>query len=231
MKHPFLTGGSPARPARLYLGAGYELRDSDVLDTEDGRRLASGVVTGAAGVVASGIRLSAVRDTRDNVVNPTRGSFHTASAARFGGGAAGDVEMTRYTLDLRRYLPVREGHVFGLQGYLRSTTGEVPFQLLPQLGGQDIMRGTYEGRYRDRHLVAAQVEYRARLWRRIGLVAFAGAGQVTHRLGDIALGDLHYSIGGGLRFMIDRQERMNLRLDVGRARGASGTYITAGESF
>jgi hypothetical protein len=31
--------------------------------------------------------------------------------------------------------------------------------------------------------------------------------------------------------MIDRQERMNLRLDFARGRGASGTYITAGESF
>jgi hypothetical protein len=121
--------------------------------------------------------------------------------------------------------------VLGLHGHLRSTNGDVPFQLLPRLGGQDIMRGTYQGRYRDRHLLAAQAEYRVELWRRIGVVAFVGAGQVADRLGAVALDDLHYSLGGGLRVMIDQRERMNLRLDLGRGRGASGTYISAGESF
>jgi hypothetical protein len=215
----------------LYVGVGYELRNSAVLEAEDGRQLASGGVTGSAGGLASGIGLTVARDTRDNVLNPTRGSFHTASTVRFGRAAGGDFDMTRYTLDLRRYFPVLDGHVFGLQGYLRSARGDAPFQMLSRLGGQNIMRGTYQGRYRDRHLVAAQAEYRAQVRPRIGVVAFAGAGQVADRLDALALGDLHYSVGGGLRFMINRQERMNLRFDFGRGRGASGTYITAGESF
>jgi hypothetical protein len=93
------------------------------------------------------------------------------------------------------------------------------------------MQDTY-GRYRDRHMVAGQAEYRLHVWRRVGVDAFVGAGQVTPRLDAVALSDLHYSVGYGLRILRDPQERMNLRIDMGCGRnGASGLYFTVGEAF
>jgi hypothetical protein len=54
----------------------------------------------------------------------TTGSSHRVRhATRFGG----DIDMVRYTVDLRHFLPVRDGHVLGVQAYLRATTGDVPF--------------------------------------------------------------------------------------------------------
>lgn len=215
-----------------YLGVLYQARSAAMIERAEDGRLAADGVAGSDGGLVSGAGAVAMWDTRDNILFPTTGSFHTASIFRSGGPLGGDFQMTRYSVDLRRYLSLRDGHVVAFQGYLRSVAGDVPFDMLPRLGGQSIMRGTFQGRYRDRHLVAAQAEYRAHLWRRLGLAAFAGAGQVAPDLDAVALTDLHYSLGLGFRFMIDRRERMNLRIDLGYGRdGASGVYITVGESF
>jgi hypothetical protein len=216
----------------MYLGVLYQVRNAVMVDRAEDGRLAGGGVPGSDGGMVSGAGGVGMWDTRDNILFPTTGSFHTASVFRSGGAWGGDFQMTRYSVDLRRYLSVRDGHVLGFQAYLRSVAGDVPFDMLPRLGGQNIMRGTFQGRYRDRHLVAAQTEYRAHLWRRLGLAAFAGAGQVAPELDAISLSDLHYSLGLGFRFMIDPRERMNLRIDLGFGRdGASGVYITVAESF
>jgi outer membrane protein assembly factor BamA len=216
----------------LYLGAACEIRDTEIIEREEDGLLAGGSVRGSEGSLVSGGGLVLAWDTRDNVVNATSGSYHTASVFRTGGLLGGDFSFTRYTLDLRRFVPVRQGHVLGLHGYGRAVTRDVPFDLMPRLGGQNIMRGTFQGRYRDRWLLATQAEYRFHLWWRLGAVAFAGAGQVAERLDAVSLADLHPSVGGGLRFMLDPRDRMNLRFDLGYGRdGASGVYITIGEAF
>jgi outer membrane protein assembly factor BamA len=215
----------------IYLGGRYEVRRMEILEREPDGLLAGGGVRGADGGGVAGAGLSLTRDTRDDVLFPTSGSFHTAAALRTGGPLGGDFRLTRYTVDLRRYFPVA-GQVLGVQGYARAVTGDVPFTMLPQLGGQNLMRGTLASRYRDRTVVAAQAEYRVQLWRRLGGVVFAGAGQVAERPGDVALAEFHPSLGYGLRFRLDPRDRLNLRLDFGYGRGgAGGLYITAGEAF
>lgn len=216
----------------VYVGAFYQARSAVMVERAEDGLLAAGGVEGSEGGLVSGVGAVAMWDTRDNILFPTTGSFHTASVFRSGGLLGSDFRMTRYSVDLRRYQSLRDGHVLGFHGFLRSVAGDVPFDMLPQLGGASIMRGTFQGRYRDRLLVAAQTEYRAHIWRRLGLAAFAGAGQVTPDMEAISLADLHYSLGFGFRFMIDPRERMNVRIDFGRGRhGATGVYITVGESF
>jgi hypothetical protein len=122
--------------------------------------------------------------------------------------------------------------VLAYQAIARATTGDPPFQLLPAIGGQNLLRGVYDGRYRDRYALAGQAEYRAHLWWRFGAVAFLGAGQVARRGGDFRIDGLHPTGGGGLRFTLDPRERMNLRVDYGMGQGGtSGLYITVGEAF
>ena len=60
------------------------------------------------------------------------------------------------------------------------TGGQSPFYLLPALGSDEMMRGYYNGRYRDRNFIAGQTELRYRLSDRIGIVGFLGTGEVAH---------------------------------------------------
>ena len=81
-----------------------------------------------------------------------------------------------YLLDLRRYQPVWLDHVLAMRIGMHGATGELPFQLLPALGGSVMFRGWFLGRLRDKVLLAQELEYRAPLterWadrgRRVGL--------------------------------------------------------------
>ena len=50
-------------------------------------------------------------------------------------------------------------------------------------------------------------------------------------MSDFRLEDLKYSVGFGLRFMVDPREKINLRVDFGFGEGSSGVYIGAIEVF
>ena len=61
------------------------------------------------------------------------------------------------------------------------------------MGGEQLMRGYYLGRYRDNNLVAGQVEYRFLPFpfsKRLGAAAFLGAGTVAPKVGDLRLSQL-----------------------------------------
>jgi len=107
----------------------------------------------------------------------------------------------------------------------------VPFQRLSKLGGSLLMRGYYEGRYRDHDLIVAQAEYRLPLWRRFGLTGFAGIGDVADKISRFRSREMKTSAGLGLRYMLIPEEKMNLRFDFGFGKDTSGFYVTITEAF
>jgi hypothetical protein len=60
--------------------------------------------------------------------------------------------------------------------------------MLALLGGPETMRGYYMGRYRDKQLLAAQVEWRFSIWWRFIGVGFYGIGDVTNDFHDLSWG-------------------------------------------
>ena len=94
------------------------------------------------------------------------------------------------------------------------------------------MRGYFQGRYRDRNYVAFQAELRQYFTKKFGFVAFGGFGDVGEELTDLALKDLKYSVGGGLRYLFNKKENVNLRMDIAFGRdGNTGIYFGIEESF
>ncbi len=69
------------------------------------------------------------------------------------------------------------------------------------------------------------------MWRRIGAVGFVGVGQVADRLGGFAVDRFKTSVGLGLRFLLSRDDQLNLRADFGFGEGSSGFYLGMGEVF
>jgi hypothetical protein len=102
---------------------------------------------------------------------------------------------------------------------------------LARLGSDGILRGYNGARYRDNTLAAIQVEYRLPVWWRVGMVGFAGYGQVADGIGRLKIGEFKYSVGLGIRFRIDPKEGTNIRLDFGFGKGSWGNYLTGGEAF
>jgi outer membrane protein assembly factor BamA len=215
----------------LNAGIRYEYWDSRISDTEPGGILDAGVIPGSEGGIVSGVGVMVNWDTRDNVFCPTTGSFHIVSAKLCGSALGSDYDFGKYVVDIRKYVSLSSSAVLAVQGLLSASTGVVPFQYMGQLGGQNILRGYYQGRYRDRQMAVAQVELRTKLWWRVGAAFFAGAGNVAPRLNDFDRDYVRYAAGFGIRYLFDEGESLHIRLDFGFAEGSDGMYITAAEAF
>lgn len=133
--------------------------------------------------------------------------------------------FTRFTAQSQQYIPFRHGrNVFAFREYIAlSGTDEatVPIYMLPALGGAYTLRGFDLFRFRDRHALLLNAEYRWQVWLFADLALFLDAGQVYSRVEDVSLRDLHTSYGAGLRLRIDG--RGLARADV--ARSVEGTQI------
>lgn len=214
-----------------YAGGGAQFAHRKLVETEENGLLKTGGIPGTRDGRAVSVGLWIVRDTRDNTVNPRSGSYHQLRVALYDGLWGSEYDFAVHSVDLRRYLAVGPGGVLAAQALWTGMSAAPPFDLLPALGGDVLLRGYFEGRYRDRNLLAFQGEYRLRLWWRIGAVGFLGVGQVARDVGDLGLSEFWPSGGIGLRFLLSPEEGLNLRADFGVGRGATGLYVTMAEAF
>jgi len=215
----------------MYLGAQYQFLRSRLAKIEKDGQLACGDILGSDEGTASGVGALVSWDTRDNIFNAASGSYHQFSARTFHEHLRSDFAFTNYQIDLRKYFPLNTSHVLAVQGYMNVIKGDPPFYMMSLLGGQYLMRGYYEGRYRDKNMLAVQTEYRLPLWKRIGATGFAGYGEVAPEISGFALKNLKLSVGMGLRYLLVPEEKINLRLDFGWGKDSSGFYLAMTEAF
>ena len=219
---------SAAHP--LYVGATYAYQDQRMLEVEPGGRLDSGLVPGSTGGRAAMLGLEILHDTRAEVYGPRSGHVVRASAG-VGAAAVGSAfDFRRYTADARFYRGLGGAQV-AAQAVMDMVDGTIPFERLPKLGGQSILRGYTEPRYRDDAMVAAQLELRLPVRGRFGAVVFGGIGAVAPSLGDLTGQQFHPAGGVGARFLLDPREGFQLRVDLASAPGGGGLYIGVGDAF
>ena len=183
-----------------------------------------------SGCAVGSVFLGVVIDSRDNSGSPRSGSYvRVLPSLSWQRGTPGAI--SRLTTDARRYQSLGEDRVIAWQLQYDGTAGYLPFDLLPMIGADTAMRGYARGRFRDRHALTGQVELRSGHWRRVGAVAFAGAGTVAATLGAVASGAWYPSAGAGLRYLLSPRERTVARLDLGIGRGTFGVSVGIGEAF
>ena len=83
----------------------------------------------------------------------------------------------------------------------------------------------------DSAKVKEWVEYRRDLVWRLGAVGFAGLGALAETLGDLGGSDVKPGGGVGVRFLLAKQNRINLRFDYAWGQDSSAFYIGLGEAF
>lgn len=188
-----------------------------------------------------GLGITAQYDTRDVLYYPSKGMFLKAGVTHYNRRWRATTDLTRCSVDWRQYVPIGKYVVWCYQLRadiaLSSKPGQIPFQMLPTIGGQDLVRGIPYGMYRDNTMIALQGELRFPIWRWLRGCAFAGVGDVydyTHW--QWALPKVGYGVG--LRVTINRA-KINIRADVARNNiypswsdiKGYGFYLTATEAF
>ncbi len=200
-------------------------------EVEPDKLIAPRTITGSNGGVSSGLGFVANWDSRDNTFATYSGSFYQATVFFYQKAFGSDYNYSDVQLDLRNFFEVAPGHVVALQAGGEFMGGQVPFQNLARFGGQNILRGYFDGRYRDKQMAGVQAEYRLPVWWRFGLVGFAGVAQVADRFSHFGLARFWFAGGAGVRFAWNPEERVNIRLDYGIGNNSDGIYITVTEAF
>lgn len=217
--------------ANFNLGPLVRYEAVSIREVEPSGLLAPGTIIGSKGGNASGLGFVANWDSRDNTFAANSGSFYQFTALFYRNAFGSDYSYTDVQIDTRNFFELIPTQVLAVQAAGEFIDGSAPFQSLVQFGGQNILRGYFAGRYRDKNGIALQTEYRVPVWWRLGLVGFAGVAQVADVIDHFAMNRFWFAGGMGLRFFWNPQERISLRLDYGIGNNSSGMYITVTEAF
>jgi len=216
----------------FYIGFHYDYAYTDVVETEAGKILNSGIITGSNGGAASGIGLDLTWDTRNDNLCPMSGSYYQFMTGFYSPTLGSDFTFNSYLIDMRQYMSIFNKHVIAFRGVVGINTGEPPFQMLYFTGSLGVfLRGYTNSRFMDKNVLTFQAEYRLPLIWRFGLVGFAGFGQVAPEFDQVSLNNLKPSAGFGIRFALIPEQKVNLRLDIGIGKDDGSFNINIMEAF
>jgi len=172
--------------------------------------------------------VSLTSDTRDRRSRPTTGGVYRTALTTFidQSTSVGTFSFRQYEAEAAQFIPLTQDRdwVFVLHGWTVwsdvAPGHDVPFYLLPSLGGNNSLRSYADYRFHDLNLALVNVESRWALFTHMDAALFVDAGNVAARFQDLDLGKRSY--GGGVRFHTDRTTFA--RVDV--AYGAEGWKFT-----
>ena len=125
---------------------------------------------------------------------------------------------------------LRDAWVLSLRGRVETTmrdgNDEVPFFMLPGLGSGSTLRAYQNLRFRDRHSLLMQAEWRVLVNSFIDTAIFFDAGKVAARRADLDFDDLHTDVGIGFR--LHGPLATPLRIEL--AKGSEGFNLVFGAS-
>lgn len=181
-------------------------------------------------------------DTRNDVATPSSGMLISGLAKFYGKYLGGAYNYEMFEFEYRQYQPVfRPRSTLAWIAKTQIGVGDVPFTELPSFGSPFDLRGYYWGKYRDKSMAYAILEYRhmfgspekyksGNFWAKCGFVVWGGTGTIGNSpVVDWNKWKLNYGVG----LRIQMQPGKNFRLDVGKDPGQSGMaiYMNMTEAF
>ncbi len=209
----------------LYLGPQLYLEYSNAYSMERpellGGREREVFALGAGGVLQY--------DSRDFALNAYRGNYFRVEQMFYPGGL-NKLPFIRTELSYSAYRQVWKGGVLAMDLHgMFNYGGEVPWTMMAMAGVSGRMRGYYEGRYRDRHIVEGQVELRQRVANRLGIAVWGGAANVFRNFDNVYANRTLPTYGVGLRW--EFKKRVNIRFDLGMTKNKPGFDVGLNEAF
>ncbi len=219
------------------LYAGFAFRQNKIYDVESpvGGNFIIDQPLGYRGYNLIGLAPALTYESRDSQTYPQKGIFTEVILMPYPKWSESFYGFFNLRIDARKYIPLKiisDRDVLALQTFININSGDVPFKDMADIGGANVMRGYYTGYYRYNNLYAFQAEFRAGLWRMIGIDVWVG-GALTPK-DWYSLGDNSFkpNAGVGLRFMINTKDKLNIRVDQGFGKQhQQGFYLDIAEAY
>jgi len=224
---------------KLFVGANISVRFEDVKANFTSEEIKQNIYnlfgeTGWMPYHQTNLGLVVSYDSRDNSFYPYQGAFAkmTYSASQSGFGSTHSLQQI--AIDLRKYVPFFKEHVLAVQIQFEGIFGQngIPFQLLPTIGGADLLRGFRQGKYKENMMMVMQAEYRLPIYKRFKAALFCATGDVFDSNNFQMSDKMKIAYGAGLRCRVN-DARVHIRFDVAKNNYSDKLqfYITATEAF
>jgi hypothetical protein len=133
-----------------------------------------------------------------------RGGFYGVTAHDYH-DTDNDFGFRQVDYEVIQHFPIlREAWVISLHGLAQTTYTKddeaIPFFMMPSVGGGSSLRGFSSWRFRDRHSLLLQAEWRIMANQFLDSAVFYDAGKVTDRRSHLNLDNLKSDYGFGVRF-------------------------------
>jgi len=188
--------------------------------------------------VSSGPVLNFLIDTRRNPINPD-GGFYFSTDYRFNLDELGSTDDWQSVyIDMRKYFSFskKQKNLLAFWTYYWGVVnGNVPYLDLPSIGWDYLNhsgRGFQQSRYRGKHLLYFESEYRRDISRNgfWGFVLFSNIHSVSEYK-DNHFVYWHPAAGAGLRIKFNKISRTNIGFDFAMSKDFTGIYLSLGEAF
>lgn len=194
--------------------------------------------TGLPGMVTGSkftrLNLEIIHDYRNNTGRTTNGGI---SRVRL--GIVNEIDGDKFgfwqiSLDARKYFHLFYNRVLAVRAHGTFTEPlldrSIPFYYLSDLGHQETIRGFRRGRFRDRDMAFASVEYRFPVAPVLDSFIFLDAGHVAKNLvKDFSTADLQYGYGWGVN--IFSENRLAAQFVIGKSTDGFRVYFNFNEVF
>ena len=214
----------------LYVGLRARIRYENVFEVKEEGILDNSNIDGREGSTISGVGPVVTLDKRDRIFYPHRGLYGNFYSLLHTPWLGSEYNFNRFVFDLRKYSPLYNSQVLALQAYLEAVSGQVPFSIMPELGGPLMMRGYLKGRFRDNVFATIQSEWRFPIKSKFKGALFGSVGTVTRKIDAFRIDNLEFAGGIGIRYQLN-DEGVHVRLDYALGLEGGGFYITSLQPF
>jgi len=189
--------------------------------------------------VSSGFTINGSYDSRDNSINPSKGSYTAFQYRNSPVFLGSTTAWSSLIVDIRRYykFPANSDNVLVFWNYdWLVLNGKPPYLDLPSTSWDPYSstgRGYIQGRFRGAQMVYLESEYRYKISANglFGGVFFVNAESFSAANGT-ALQGVQPGYGLGLRVKLNKVSKTNVCIDYGfGAEGSKGLFINVGELF
>lgn len=179
--------------------------------------------------ITTGAGATFVYDSRDIITGATKGWFFQLEQLFYPSFFGNDYHYYMTDVTLATYQKAWKGAVIAGEFHSLMNFKDVPWPMLATAGGPNRMRGYYEGRYRDKSIVEAQIELRQHIKRRNGAVLWVGVANLFPEFDQMRLRKTLWNAGVGYRWAF--KQGVNVRLDLGFTKNGVGFAFNINEAF
>jgi len=183
---------------------------------------------GLKGYNSNGVGITFEYDTRDNINSPAKGSFVNVNNISFRKALGGHENFDVIYMKARHYIEHTERFVTALR-FDSEWTIDAPQSAYATTN----LRGYTQGQYLAQNSSVLEAEERIDLAWGIGATVFMGTNCLYDSFSDCSYLSNYYSVvGGGLNYMIKKEEKMVVRLEGAKGKGDNyGIYMQFGRAF